>query len=757
MWFARQSEDIDEPGAILAADSLTDSMPVAYIYLDKTQELATYSKNLPNLLHIKTNCGNLDACLSHLPDEVQHPFRTWIDSLVETNSVSKYTLELGKGAGNYPEKILLCTGHPLHTLDGALQSVLIWLYDITASYQQMSRTNFENAQLKEDVKRYSTMLNMAPFPIWERDRALNLRYCNLKYSELVEDIADHGEHAMPDIDKKHRQLAITAWDEGEPMQDRRHIIAAGERKYYQLEEYPVADQNMMVGFGYDMSELEAMQEELHRHTQAQADFLEGSSSAMAMYGSDMRLESFNAAFASLWKLDESWLNTKPTYGAVLEALRENRMLPEQANFKQFKEQQIKLFSRIIESEEEFFYLPDGRTLRVFVIPHALGGVLFAYEDVTDRLALERSHNTLIAVQKETLDNLHEAVAVFGEDGRLKLYNPMYLSMWDVPEDMAASGPHIRDIINYIRELYIYEDWDTFAEQRITQIQSRKTMKYRTERRDGKVIDSSVVPLPDGATLISFMDVTDTTLVERSLRERNDALQEADKLKTEFLANVSYELRSPLTSIAGFADMLGHNYVGELTDKQHEYVRSIQDASTQLMDLVNDILDLASIEAGFMQLEMAPVDVGGLLEEAQHTVEDRLQRHELRMVLEVPEKLPPVLGDALRLKQCLVNLLSNAIRFSENGKRIWLGASVVEDELALFVQDEGPGIPEKELPRIFNKFYKGKNEKIAASKSKGGTGLGLSMVKNFTELHGGHVEVISRPGHTRFTCYLPLED
>ena len=755
MWFEKKSNSANDEGVLIPRSALAD-MPVGYIYLDKSHDLATLSDNVQQLLGVPPRCKTLSACINALPSNVQDSFRKWIEGLAESDEATHYMLELTEQDATHPSKVVQCSAHHIPSEDDAEDRCMVWLYDLTSSHHQLARMRYENDQLKTDVKRYSTILNMAPFPVWERDRALNLRYCNLKYSELVEDIAEQAEGGMPDIDKKHRALATKAWDDATPMQDRRHIVVGGgERRFFQLEEYPIPDQDMMVGFGHDMAELERMNEELNRHVSAQADFLESSASAMAIYGPDMRLTSFNAAFVSLWKLDESWLNTKPTYAEVLEALRENRMLPEQANFQQFKQQQIKLFGELMDPVEEFLYLPDGRTLRVLAITHALGGILFAYEDVTDRLALESSHNTLIAVQKETLDNLHEAVAVFGEDARLQLYNPMYLDMWGIPEDMAASNPHMRDVINYVRELYVYDDWDVFIEQHITQIQSRKSIKYRVERRDGTVLDCATVPLPDGATLISFVDVTDTTLVERSLRERNDALQEADRLKTEFLANVSYELRSPLTSISGFADMLQQNYVGELTERQCEYVDNIHEASGELMDLVNDILDLASIEAGFMQLEMAPVAVKHLLDISVGAIQERLDRHKLGLVVDCPDVVPDIHGDALRLQQCLVNLLSNAIRFSKNGTKIWLGVLTSKSEISFYVQDEGPGIPEHELAHIFNKFYKGKNENMAAAKVKSGTGLGLSMVKNFTELHGGRVEVESIPGRTRFTCVLPL--
>ena len=434
--------------------------------------------------------------------------------------------------------------------------------------EQLKRLQQENENLKTDLKNYSTIINMAPYPIWQRDSSLALRYYNLSYSEAVEDLSEKSDGSeTPELDKKTKQMAAQALTTGQPAIDRRHVVIGGQRRLYDISEFPVPEEKISVGFAIDVSELEALKEDLNRHISAQDDLLESSASAMAIYGSDMRLKSFNYAFAALWKLDELWLDTQPTYGEILELLREKRKLPEQANFQLFKQQQLKLFTALIDPHEEFFYLPDGKALRVIAIPHALGGILFAYEDVTDRLALERSYNTLIAVQRETLDNLHEGVAVFGEDGRLRLSNPGYLKLWDIDAEMARTEPHIRDIVEKCKSLYVFDDWDTFKQNHIQKFQAREFLSQQLELTNGKVIDWRKVPLPDGATLITYLDITDSTVVERSLRERNEALQEADKLKSEFLANVSYELRSPLTSISGFSEMLRQEYFGPLSEKQ----------------------------------------------------------------------------------------------------------------------------------------------------------------------------------------------
>ncbi|MDE3015664.1 MAG: PAS-domain containing protein [Pseudomonadota bacterium] len=626
---------------------------------------------------------------------------------------------------------------------------------------RLERLCKENEKLKADLRGYSTIINMAPYPIWQRDAGLAIRFYNLSYSMAVEDVGAAAEISdTPELDKKARGMAQQAFATGKPATDRRHIIVGGERRLYDIMELPVPEEKISVGFAIDRSEVEALKEDLARHVSAQDDLLESSASAMAIYGADMRLKTFNAAFVALWKFDEVWLDTQPTYGEILENLREKRKLPEQANFQMFKQQQVKLFTGLIDPHEEFFYLPDGKALRVIAIPHALGGILFAYEDVTDRLALERSYNTLIAVQRETLDNLHEGVAVFGEDGRLKLFNPGYLALWRLDAESARAEPHIRDIVEQCRPLYMYDDWESFKRRHIEEMQTRQFVSRQLERSDGKVLDWRKVPLPDGATLITYLDITASTLVERSLRERADALQEADKLKTEFLANVSYELRSPLTSIAGFADMLRQEYFGTLSEKQREYVEGIHQSSQHLQQLINDILDLASVEAGYMRLDVSAFNIHAMMKSVLSLISERAKEHNLKVRFECPFKIGKMIGDETRIRQILFNLLSNAIKYSKPGADIAFGAREAEGGVVLWVEDEGQGIPPEEHEAVFSKFYKGRNQEGARGKTgqRSGTGLGLSIVRSFIELHGGQVELHSEAGKgARFECHFKRDN
>lgn len=637
-----------------------------------------------------------------------------------------------------------------------LKKLIAWLIRPTAAPTEdagragpLEQLEQEHVRLKYEARRFANLINASPNLVWMRDDTLKIVYCNLAFAEVAEDTTDMvvslGEF---ELFKGHHQMAHTAWETNKEQFERRHVVVNGERRLYAILEVPFKKEGLVTGYGVNITDLETAQDEIQRHVSALRDLLESSTSAMAIYGRDQKLKFFNFAFVALWKLDEHWLHTEPTYGEVLEVLREKRKLPEQANFKAFKQQQQKLFTTLIAPEEEFFYLPDGKTLRVVAIPHALGGILFAYEDVTDRLALERSYNTLIAVQRETLDNLHEGIAVFGESGRLQICNPNFNKQWRLSKEFTASEPHLRDVLERCSALFATDDWPRYLDNLTARFQQRQFFALRFERTDGTVVDCTCVPLPDGATLLTFTDVTDSTLVERSLRDRTHALEAADRLKTEFLANMSYELRSPLTSISGFAEMLKREYAGPLNDSQREYVDGIFQSSQALASLVTDIIDLATIEAGYLKLELADFDLRKAIDAALALLSEQLKQVTLK--LDLASNIGWMHGDEVRVKQILINLLTNAVKMTKSRGTVMLAvARDATGGVVLSVSDDGPALDAARREHLFDPFFRG----ISGQGSE--AALGLSLVKRFVELHGGVVEVHSEDGQgTTIRCHFP---
>jgi signal transduction histidine kinase len=485
--------------------------------------------------------------------------------------------------------------------------------------------------------------------------------------------------------------------------------------------------------------------------EAHAETLDRLATAVAIFGPDRRLNFYNRAYVRLWGLPEAWLAAHPSEAEILDRLREMRRLPEQPDFRAWKQERLRLFDKPDHHPEELWHLPGGKTLRVVTQPHPFGGLIFLYEDVSDQLRLESSYNTLIKVQKATLDTLQEGVAVFGPDGRLKLYNAAFVRIWRLePGDLAAE-PHLKRIADICASRFGRDRvWDIVISTVTAAAPERQREWGEAERSDGAIISLSIAPLPDGATLATFVDATDRFRIESALRERNEALEASDKLKSEFVKRVSYELRTPLNSILGFAEMLSAGTPGGLNQKQGEYVDAIVRASGGLRDLINDILDLSTIESGAMQLEPQELNLYALLSGMTEHAQEWAAKIGLNLTLDCRPDTGTFIADGKRIRQVVFNLLSNAFKYTPRGGRVTIGGDIVGDDVRIYVADTGPGVSPELMPSAFERFS-AKGVAVA----RAGAGLGLALVNRFIELHHGWVELESQAGMgTRVTCHLP---
>jgi signal transduction histidine kinase len=282
------------------------------------------------------------------------------------------------------------------------------------------------------------------------------------------------------------------------------------------------------------------------------------------------------------------------------------------------------------------------------------------------------------------------------------------------------------------------------------LEEREGFSGQMNRADGLVIDYALMPLPDGATLLTFANVTDAKLAERALVERNEALVAADRLKTNFIGHISYELRTPLQTIIGFADLLASPAFGEINDKQREYLTDIMSSSQTLLSLINDIIDLTTIDAGSLQLKPAPVGVRALIDAAIVGIRERAIRSRLTIEIAVADDVNEFMADEGRMRQVLYNLLSNAIGFSSNESTVRLSCWRERGDIVFTVEDEGPGIPHDQLGGVFGRF-----ESRSRGSQHRGAGLGLSIAKSLIELHGGTIAIASEEGRgTRVTVHIP---
>ena len=619
-------------------------------------------------------------------------------------------------------------------------AALVRFRDLSGDTLAHAELEARYALLDAEVEAMRAMFAASPMPIWLRDEKRQLLWANGAYVEAVgaESEADVLSRGLELIDSAGRGIIEAAHRNDPVFVKRLPAVVSGERRLYDV--IDVASASGSGGIAVDVTAVERAEATLRREIDFHARTLDQLATAVAIFGPDRRLKSSNAAYRRLFELDAAFLESKPDEHAVLDRLRALRRIPEQRDYRAWRTELLSVY-RESEAKEHTWHLPDGQTLRVIANPNPQGGMTWIYENVTEQLELQSQVTALSRVQGETIDHLSEGVAVFGSDGRLQLHNPTLAALLGLDAGFLEGQPHVADVVRAVRGPGDDDRlWGSFTACVAGLPESRSSVGGRLERPGERVIDFVTVPLPDGRTMATFVDVSDTVRIERALTERAEALEAADALKNAFIHHVSYELRSPLTNIIGFTQLLADTQAGPLNGRQHEYVGYVMSSSTALLAIVNDILDLASIDAGIMELDYAEVDVAATVAAAIEGVQDRLAGTDIIITTDIAEGTGSLSADSRRVRQVLFNLLVNAVSFSPKGGRVELVARRDGPMVEFVISDSGPGIPRDFIDSAFERFAS-----RPRGQNRGGAGLGLAIVKSFVQLHGGTVAIVSEEG------------
>jgi signal transduction histidine kinase len=595
----------------------------------------------------------------------------------------------------------------------------------------------------------SDFLDAQGEPIWLARASGELAWANQAWLKAVEaPTLESAKKRKLSLDKGADALAREALASGQAQGALRWITVAGRRRAFQISAKPLPG-GLVAAAALDVTDVEEARESLRRHVEAQGETFDQIGEAVAIFSPQKALLFHNAAFAELWGLEPAWLADKPTHGEILDRLRQRRRLPETADYAQWKAAELKRYEDIGKGQDEIWPLPDGRTLRIVRQLHPTGGLLLLFSDITDELKLKAQYNGLIQVQQATLDKLSDAVAVFGSDGRLRLHNEAFSALWNVTTaQLQAAGDFDGVVEHCVRRVHDQQLWsDLKARVTDTDPQARTPLTGEARTSDRRIFAYQSRPLPDGATLIAFTDITATRELEGALVDRSQALEEAERLKRDFVGNVSYELRTPLTTIIGYSELLDH--MGEaLSERARAHVQAVRVAAGHLARSIDDVLDMAQVDAGEMQLSLGDTGVQALLTEAAERRARDAEEMEVKIAIDCPEDIGMIRADVRRLGQALDHLVENAVRQSPKGGTVTLAARRGLGEIQLEVADQGRGIPFHVQAHIFDRFI---------GRDRGGPGLGLALVKALVELHGGWVALQSEPGQgATFTCHLPEE-
>jgi signal transduction histidine kinase len=636
-------------------------------------------------------------------------------------------------------------------------AVLLWFLDATDSQQQMGALSDEVGRLSAALGALSGLIEAAPFPMWHRGPDLRLAMVNSAYVAAVEAgdamaVINSGIELVDESEgRSSLSLAAAVREKGEAVARTVPATIAGERRMMRVVEVPLGDTGV-AGYAIDVEDREQARADLSRFVRAQRDMLDRLSAGVAQFGRDRSLIFFNQPFARLFSLKPDFLGDSPEFNRVLDSMRESGNLPEVRDYPDWKRERGGWFTSGVAANEEDWLLPGGKHLRVVAQPLPDGGLLLIFEDRTEQIQLASARDTLLRVRTATFDNLFEAIGVFASDGRLHLWNNRFREVWQFEEEQLAAHPRVDAMTPLIaRQLKNPGHAGIVRELVRSATVERKQRTGRVALTDGRDFEFAAVPLPDGNALFTMLDVTDSRRIETALRERNEALEDADRTKTAFVANMSYELRTPLTSIGGFAEMLAAGYAGPLPPTAADYVRAILESVSRLGVLIDNVLDLTQSDAGSLLLAEEEVDLATLCGDVAAMVRAASAKS-IDFAAEIDPSVGSVTGDSRRLWRALENVLSNAFAYTDDGGRVLLHAVGDESEAVITVSDNGVGIVPADQERVFDRFYR----TTAAGEGRDeALGLGLPLARQFVEAHGGTIQLQSEPGQgTTVTLRLP---
>ena len=635
-------------------------------------------------------------------------------------------------------------------------SVLVWLFDISDAEADRMKLIRRLHQTEGALDALTHLIESAPFPMWYRGPDLTLGLVNAAFVAAVQgqdaaDVIERGSELIDAVGSEGaRSGAQQALETGRPYSRTLPATIGQERRMLRIVDVPLAT-GAVAGFAVDIQDLEDARIELARHQESQRELADRMAAGAAQFDGERHLAFFNQPFAIMAQLEPEWLLERPEFDRVLDRMRENGRLPEVRDFPAWKAERRDWFTSAEETIEEDWILANGDHLRLLAQPLPDGGLRLIFEDRTEQVRLATARDTLLRVRAATFDNLFEVISVFASDGRLYLWNRRFSELWDLDESWLAEHPRVDELVPAMAKRLVNPTAAAQVRELVRSTTSgRQSGTGRVSLTDGRHLDFAAVPLPDGNALFTMIDVTDSSRIEAALRERATALEEADRVKTDFVANMSYELRTPLTSIGGFAEMLAAGYAGKLPSAASDYVGAILESVERLSKLINDVLDLTQGDTQGVVLERERVDIAGMCRAATEALRTRVGEKGQKLEVTLDPSAGSVIGDARRLRESIEHILRNAVAYTEDGGHVWLKASGDDEQAVVTIVDDGPGIAKEDQAQAFARFHRS-----GATRGDAALGLGLPLTRQFVEAHGGTIELESAVGKgTSVTLTIP---
>ena len=471
---------------------------------------------------IMEKCSRRLAVMLNLKDGTASVFAQVLDSFHKDDAklLKKY-VGLLQQEGKFFEDMLrlknggrnICVyGNRINGADNNLYCDIVWFRDVTPETSKIADLIKEKSLVEDECVRLEQMVDGLDYPVWLRDENLHLLSVNKKYLDFagVKNKSEVLQNGIEICNGKGEKVALSVAEAAQKSKKQQKknlkIVRGGELFNFELRENPYytgdsLDKIGTVGYLVDNTALEKAKRGFKINQNNHLEILGALGTAFAIFDGRSKLYFYNASFKNLWNLDNEFLEKTPSYLQFLEVVRENKMLPPVPDIKNYKQEEMSIFGGLLETKEDLLHLPDGRTIRRLRTPHP-NGVIFAFEDVSDRLATMRRLNDLMSMQQNILDNLTDSVLIFGPNQRLKFYNRAYLKLWGLDFDKLQDEPKLEEVIG-LQKLFFsnIDSWDSFKKSMLDNIISGR--RFNLLRDDNKTLYVSPLIFYDGSVMVTY--------------------------------------------------------------------------------------------------------------------------------------------------------------------------------------------------------------------------------------------------------------
>ncbi|MBQ3944063.1 MAG: PAS-domain containing protein [Alphaproteobacteria bacterium] len=626
-------------------------------------------------------------------------------------------------------------------------------YVFTVQETEKNDDTHQKSASKIDASELDKILDFLPVYVWQKNRNLQVTYCNEAYAKALEASKDYViANNVKLISASRRGVYVDqSLYSTKPKKNTEHVVINGSRRLLSIEETPFTKDGKSTGVAIDITDKEEIETNFRNYQKHTEEVFNNISVPVAIFDANTILVFANQAIIRMFSVAEVDIYKNYKFADIMNYLLTRGSIIASEDILKYKAKAKELFQEVIEPHCTTIHLTNGNVLSVTITPNHSGGLVFVFEDITDKVQLERKVNSVSSIYRKTLDAFSEGAIILESDSKIKIANKVALDLWRREKIEAYIGDFFQ---NSSQLLTADSKIQLMGTSLLAMISERVAFSKQLQFLSGETIRCEYMPLPDGLGIMRFVNISDTVNLTKTIEEKKVITEQIDRLKSNLISNISHEMHASIQTIAGFADILCNKYFGELSGQQMEYCYGISNAIKNLSDTIDAVIELANMEAGQMKLSYADARLLKIIQTAISLVNDVAKKQNISISTNFEDPEFDVYLDEKSITKALFYLINHSMQELSSGNKINILVTINNDQgdFEIAIKDDGTLLPADELENI----QQGLADNSKYNYLEHSLDFGLALANNIVRLHKGALDVQSDEASGNVViCKLPI--